>query len=140
MVVGGLENLGLKGWKPFTPIIEQNEEMKTDQGSMENLCPGKASDEPDRALQTSPQPPEGPGLPKRSPLIRNRKAGSMEVMGGPWEEEGVETQFHVPSEAGGGPETVSGPPYVWFIDCLTAVPSLFKLVASDSNQLQVRGS
>ncbi|XP_047591695.1 inositol hexakisphosphate and diphosphoinositol-pentakisphosphate kinase 1 isoform X13 [Lutra lutra] len=64
----------------FRPASSENEEMKTDQGSMENLCPGKASDEPDRALQTSPQPPEGPGLPRRSPLIRNRKAGSMEVM------------------------------------------------------------
>nr|XP_044620966.1 inositol hexakisphosphate and diphosphoinositol-pentakisphosphate kinase 1 isoform X11 [Equus asinus] len=64
----------------FRPASSENEEMKTDQGSMENLCPGKASDEPDRALQTSPQPSEGPGLPRRSPLIRNRKAGSMEVM------------------------------------------------------------
>ncbi|XP_006778081.1 PREDICTED: inositol hexakisphosphate and diphosphoinositol-pentakisphosphate kinase 1 isoform X9 [Myotis davidii] len=64
----------------FRPASSENEEMKTDQGSMENLCPRKASDEPDRALQTSPQPPEGPGLPRRSPLIRNRKAGSMEVM------------------------------------------------------------
>lgn len=64
--------------------------MKTDQGSMEDLCPGKASDEPDRALQTSPQPPEGPGLPKRSPLIRNRKAGSMEVIEGTWVKEVVE--------------------------------------------------
>nr|XP_055172877.1 inositol hexakisphosphate and diphosphoinositol-pentakisphosphate kinase 1 isoform X7 [Nyctereutes procyonoides] len=64
----------------FRPASSENEEMKTDQGSMENLCPGKASDEPDRALQTSPQPLEGPGLPKRSPLIRNRKAGSMEVL------------------------------------------------------------
>ncbi|XP_041600254.1 inositol hexakisphosphate and diphosphoinositol-pentakisphosphate kinase 1 isoform X5 [Vulpes lagopus] len=64
----------------FRPASSENEEMKTDQGSMENLCPGKASDEPDRALQTSPQPLEGPGLPRRSPLIRNRKAGSMEVM------------------------------------------------------------
>ncbi|XP_047622472.1 inositol hexakisphosphate and diphosphoinositol-pentakisphosphate kinase 1 isoform X1 [Phacochoerus africanus] len=64
----------------FRPASSENEEMKTDQGSMEDLCPGKASDEPDRALQTSPQPPEGPGLPRRSPLIRNRKAGSMEVM------------------------------------------------------------
>uniref|UniRef100_A0A671E1H5 Inositol hexakisphosphate and diphosphoinositol-pentakisphosphate kinase n=1 Tax=Rhinolophus ferrumequinum TaxID=59479 RepID=A0A671E1H5_RHIFE len=27
------------------------------------------------ALQTSPQPSEGPGLPRKSPLIRNRKAG-----------------------------------------------------------------
>ncbi|XP_046508523.1 inositol hexakisphosphate and diphosphoinositol-pentakisphosphate kinase 1 isoform X12 [Equus quagga] len=64
----------------FRPASSENEEMKTDQGSMENLCPGKASDEPDRALQTSPQPSEGPGLPRRSPLIRNRKAGSMEVL------------------------------------------------------------
>ncbi|XP_049561353.1 inositol hexakisphosphate and diphosphoinositol-pentakisphosphate kinase 1 isoform X11 [Orcinus orca] len=64
----------------FRPASSENEEMKTDQGSMEDLCPGKASDEPDGALQTSPQPSEGPGLPKRSPLIRNRKAGSMEVM------------------------------------------------------------
>ncbi|XP_027621900.1 inositol hexakisphosphate and diphosphoinositol-pentakisphosphate kinase 1 isoform X10 [Tupaia chinensis] len=64
----------------FRPASSENEEMKTDQGSIENLCPGKASDEPDRALQTSPQPTEGPGLPRRSPLIRNRKAGSMEVM------------------------------------------------------------
>ncbi|XP_021097363.1 inositol hexakisphosphate and diphosphoinositol-pentakisphosphate kinase 1 isoform X11 [Heterocephalus glaber] len=64
----------------FRPASSENEERKTDQGSMENLCPGKGSDEPDRALQTSPQPPEGPGLPRRSPLIRNRKAGSMEVL------------------------------------------------------------
>ncbi|XP_023370068.1 inositol hexakisphosphate and diphosphoinositol-pentakisphosphate kinase 1 isoform X2 [Otolemur garnettii] len=64
----------------FRPASSENEEMKTDQGSIENLCPGKASDEPDRALQTSPQPSEGPGLPRRSPLIRNRKAGSMEVL------------------------------------------------------------
>ncbi|XP_054308169.1 inositol hexakisphosphate and diphosphoinositol-pentakisphosphate kinase 1 isoform X14 [Pongo pygmaeus] len=64
----------------FRPASSENEEMKTNEGSMENLCPGKASDEPDRALQTSPQPPEGPGLPRRSPLIRNRKAGSMEVL------------------------------------------------------------
>ncbi|XP_058521932.1 inositol hexakisphosphate and diphosphoinositol-pentakisphosphate kinase 1 isoform X12 [Ochotona princeps] len=64
----------------FRPASSENEEMKTDQGSIENLCSGKSSDEPDRALQTSPQPPEGPGLPRRSPLIRNRKAGSMEVL------------------------------------------------------------
>ncbi|XP_053522134.1 inositol hexakisphosphate and diphosphoinositol-pentakisphosphate kinase 1 isoform X14 [Artibeus jamaicensis] len=64
----------------FRPASSENEEMKTDQGSMENLCPRKAPDEPDRALQTSPQPSEGPGHPKRSPLIWNRKAGSMEVL------------------------------------------------------------
>ncbi|XP_017650886.1 inositol hexakisphosphate and diphosphoinositol-pentakisphosphate kinase 1 isoform X11 [Nannospalax galili] len=64
----------------FRPASSENEELKTDQGSIENLCPRKASDEPDRALQTSPQPAEGPGLPRRSPLVRNRKAGSMEVL------------------------------------------------------------
>ncbi|XP_028361232.1 inositol hexakisphosphate and diphosphoinositol-pentakisphosphate kinase 1 isoform X9 [Phyllostomus discolor] len=64
----------------FRPASSENEEMKTDQGSMENLCPKKAPDEPDRALQTSPQPSEGPGHPRKSPLIRNRKAGSMEVL------------------------------------------------------------
>nr|XP_040130147.1 inositol hexakisphosphate and diphosphoinositol-pentakisphosphate kinase 1 isoform X4 [Ictidomys tridecemlineatus] len=64
----------------FRPASSENEEIKTDEGSTENLCPRKAPDEPDRALQTSPQPSEGPGLPRKSPLIRNRKAGSMEVM------------------------------------------------------------
>ncbi|XP_036910374.1 inositol hexakisphosphate and diphosphoinositol-pentakisphosphate kinase 1 isoform X7 [Sturnira hondurensis] len=64
----------------FRPASSENEEIKTDQGSMENLCPRKAPDEPDRALQTSPQPSEGPGHPRRSPLIWNRKAGSMEVL------------------------------------------------------------
>ncbi|XP_054421477.1 inositol hexakisphosphate and diphosphoinositol-pentakisphosphate kinase 1 isoform X10 [Pteronotus mesoamericanus] len=64
----------------FRPASSENEEMKTDQGSMENLCPRKAPDESDRALQTSPQASEGPGHPRRSPLIRNRKAGSMEVL------------------------------------------------------------
>ncbi|KAM4830315.1 inositol hexakisphosphate and diphosphoinositol-pentakisphosphate kinase 1 isoform X6 [Urocitellus parryii] len=64
----------------FRPASSENEEIKTDEGSTENLYPRKAPDEPDRALQTSPQPSEGPGLPRRSPLIRNRKAGSMEVL------------------------------------------------------------
>ncbi|XP_077905843.1 inositol hexakisphosphate and diphosphoinositol-pentakisphosphate kinase 1 isoform X19 [Ictidomys tridecemlineatus] len=64
----------------FRPASSENEEIKTDEGSTENLCPRKAPDEPDRALQTSPQPSEGPGLPRKSPLIRNRKAGSMEVL------------------------------------------------------------
>ncbi|XP_070923093.1 inositol hexakisphosphate and diphosphoinositol-pentakisphosphate kinase 1 isoform X3 [Macaca nemestrina] len=79
-VKGGEEEGSAPTGCGFRPASSENEEMKTNQGSMENLCPGKASDEPDRALQTSPQPPEGPGLPRRSPLIRNRKAGSMEVM------------------------------------------------------------
>ncbi|XP_029392137.1 inositol hexakisphosphate and diphosphoinositol-pentakisphosphate kinase 1 isoform X5 [Mus pahari] len=78
--VKGVEEGSVPAGCGFRPASSENEEMKTDPGSMENLCPGKAADEPDRALQTSPQPVEGTGLPRRSPLIRNRKAGSMEVM------------------------------------------------------------
>uniref|UniRef100_A0A4X2K7L8 Inositol hexakisphosphate and diphosphoinositol-pentakisphosphate kinase n=1 Tax=Vombatus ursinus TaxID=29139 RepID=A0A4X2K7L8_VOMUR len=64
----------------FRPASSQTEELQTDKGSMEDLCRRKGRDEPDRVSQTSPQPPEIPGLPRRSPLIRNRKAGSMEVL------------------------------------------------------------
>nr|XP_042132005.1 inositol hexakisphosphate and diphosphoinositol-pentakisphosphate kinase 1 isoform X9 [Peromyscus maniculatus bairdii] len=78
--VKGVEEGSAPAGCGFRPASSENEEMKADQGSIENLCPGKAADEPDRALQTSPQPVEGTGLPRRSPLIRNRKAGSMEVM------------------------------------------------------------
>lgn len=78
--VKGVEEGSAPAGCGFRPASSENEEMKADQGSIENLCPGKATDEPDRALQTSPQPVEGTGLPRRSPLIRNRKAGSMEVM------------------------------------------------------------
>ncbi|XP_057636641.1 inositol hexakisphosphate and diphosphoinositol-pentakisphosphate kinase 1 isoform X8 [Chionomys nivalis] len=78
--VKGIEEGSAPAGCGFRPASSENEEMKADQGSIENLCPGKSSDEPDRALQTSPQPVEGTGLPRRSPLIRNRKAGSMEVM------------------------------------------------------------
>uniref|UniRef100_A0A8B9X9J1 Inositol hexakisphosphate and diphosphoinositol-pentakisphosphate kinase n=1 Tax=Bos mutus grunniens TaxID=30521 RepID=A0A8B9X9J1_BOSMU len=73
----GVKGVEEEGSAPLTGVGGWR---KADQGSVEDLCPGKASDEPDRALQTSPLPSEGPGLPKRSPLIRNRKAGSMEVM------------------------------------------------------------
>ncbi|XP_026643451.1 inositol hexakisphosphate and diphosphoinositol-pentakisphosphate kinase 1 isoform X9 [Microtus ochrogaster] len=78
--VKGIEEGSAPAGCGFRPASSENEEMKADQGSIENLCPGKASDEPDRALQTSPLPVEGTGLPRRSPLIRNRKAGSMEVL------------------------------------------------------------
>uniref|UniRef100_A0A8B9X5G0 Inositol hexakisphosphate and diphosphoinositol-pentakisphosphate kinase n=1 Tax=Bos mutus grunniens TaxID=30521 RepID=A0A8B9X5G0_BOSMU len=73
----GVKGVEEEGSAPLTGVGGWR---KADQGSVEDLCPGKASDEPDRALQTSPLPSEGPGLPKRSPLIRNRKAGSMEVL------------------------------------------------------------
>lgn len=57
----------------------QNEDKKADQGSLEDLSKEKGVDEPDRAQQRSPQPSEPVSIQRRSPLIRNRKTGSMEV-------------------------------------------------------------
>lgn len=57
----------------------QNEDKKADQGSLEDLSNEKGSDEPDRARQKSPQPSEPVSIQRRSPLVRNRKTGSMEV-------------------------------------------------------------
>ncbi|XP_028926657.1 inositol hexakisphosphate and diphosphoinositol-pentakisphosphate kinase 1 isoform X10 [Ornithorhynchus anatinus] len=79
-VKGGEEDGSAPTGYGFRPASSENEEMQTDQGSMEDLCRRGAPDEPDRAPQPAPQPPEPSGLPKKSPLIRNRKAGSMEVL------------------------------------------------------------
>lgn len=57
----------------------QNGDKKADQGSLEDLSKEKGVDEPDRAQQRSPQPSEPVSIQRRSPLIRNRKTGSMEV-------------------------------------------------------------
>uniref|UniRef100_A0A6I8P6G3 Inositol hexakisphosphate and diphosphoinositol-pentakisphosphate kinase n=1 Tax=Ornithorhynchus anatinus TaxID=9258 RepID=A0A6I8P6G3_ORNAN len=76
-VKGGEEDGSAPTGYGFRPASSE-----TDQGSMEDLCRRGAPDEPDRAPQPAPQPPEPSGLPKKSPLIRNRKAGSMEVKGG----------------------------------------------------------
>lgn len=54
---------------PF--FLVQNDQKQTDPGSLEDL----SRDEPDRALPLS----EPMGIHRRSPLIRNRKTGSMEV-------------------------------------------------------------
>uniref|UniRef100_A0A8C9ET96 Inositol hexakisphosphate and diphosphoinositol-pentakisphosphate kinase n=1 Tax=Pavo cristatus TaxID=9049 RepID=A0A8C9ET96_PAVCR len=51
---------------------------EVNQGSLEDLSKEKGMDEPDRARQRSPQPSEPVGIQRRSPLIRNRKTGSME--------------------------------------------------------------
>ncbi|KAJ7416749.1 Inositol hexakisphosphate and diphosphoinositol-pentakisphosphate kinase 1 [Willisornis vidua] len=64
----------------FRPASAENEDKKADQGSLEDLSKEKGSDEPDRAQQKSPQPSEPVGVQRRSPLIRNRKTGSMEVL------------------------------------------------------------
>ncbi|XP_068881841.1 inositol hexakisphosphate and diphosphoinositol-pentakisphosphate kinase 1 isoform X5 [Aphelocoma coerulescens] len=64
----------------FRPASAENEDKKADQGSLEDLSNEKGSDEPDRARQKSPQPSEPVSIQRRSPLIRNRKTGSMEVL------------------------------------------------------------
>ncbi|KAM6257132.1 inositol hexakisphosphate and diphosphoinositol-pentakisphosphate kinase 1 isoform 2-T2 [Porphyrio hochstetteri] len=64
----------------FRPASAENEDKKADQGSLEDLSKEKAMDEPDRAQQRSPQPSEPVSIQRRSPLIRNRKTGSMEVL------------------------------------------------------------
>ncbi|KFV43492.1 Inositol hexakisphosphate and diphosphoinositol-pentakisphosphate kinase 1, partial [Tyto alba] len=64
----------------FRPASAENEDKKADQGSLEDLSKEKSTDEPDRAQQRSPQPSEPVGIQRRSPLIRNRKTGSMEVL------------------------------------------------------------
>ncbi|XP_065590248.1 inositol hexakisphosphate and diphosphoinositol-pentakisphosphate kinase 1 isoform X6 [Cyrtonyx montezumae] len=64
----------------FRPASAESEDKKADQGSLEDLSKEKSMDEPDRAQQRSPQPSEPIGIQRRSPLIRNRKTGSMEVL------------------------------------------------------------
>uniref|UniRef100_A0A673KNH5 Inositol hexakisphosphate and diphosphoinositol-pentakisphosphate kinase n=1 Tax=Sinocyclocheilus rhinocerous TaxID=307959 RepID=A0A673KNH5_9TELE len=55
----------------FRPASAENDQKQTDPGSLENLL----QDEPDRALPLS----EAISTQRKSPLIRNRKTGSMEV-------------------------------------------------------------
>ncbi|XP_042182272.1 inositol hexakisphosphate and diphosphoinositol-pentakisphosphate kinase 2-like isoform X4 [Oncorhynchus tshawytscha] len=55
----------------FRPASAENQEKQTNQGSLEDL----SQDETDRALSLSE-----PISIKRSPMIRNRKTGSMEVL------------------------------------------------------------
>ncbi|XP_042659788.1 inositol hexakisphosphate and diphosphoinositol-pentakisphosphate kinase 1 isoform X5 [Tyto alba] len=64
----------------FRPASAESEDKKADQGSLEDLSKEKSTDEADRAQQRSPQPSEPVGIQRRSPLIRNRKTGSMEVL------------------------------------------------------------
>ncbi|KAJ7994794.1 hypothetical protein DPEC_G00253160 [Dallia pectoralis] len=56
----------------FRPASAENNQKKTDPGSLEDL----SRDELDRAVPLS----EPVGIHRRSPLIRNRKTGSMEVL------------------------------------------------------------
>ncbi|XP_074862603.1 inositol hexakisphosphate and diphosphoinositol-pentakisphosphate kinase 1 isoform X4 [Carettochelys insculpta] len=63
----------------FRPASAENDK-KPDQGSMEDLSKVKSIDETDQAQQRSSQLSEPISIQRRSPLIRNRKAGSMEVL------------------------------------------------------------
>uniref|UniRef100_A0A8C3QCM9 Inositol hexakisphosphate and diphosphoinositol-pentakisphosphate kinase n=1 Tax=Geospiza parvula TaxID=87175 RepID=A0A8C3QCM9_GEOPR len=64
----------------FRPASAENEDKKADQGSLEDLSHEKGSDEADGARQKSPQPSEPVSIQRRSPLVRSRKTGSMEVL------------------------------------------------------------
>ncbi|XP_057185288.1 inositol hexakisphosphate and diphosphoinositol-pentakisphosphate kinase 2 isoform X6 [Triplophysa rosa] len=55
----------------FRPASSENHEKQTNPGSLEDL----SQDEPDRAALSEPM-----SIHRKSPLIRNRKAGSMEVL------------------------------------------------------------
>ncbi|XP_032379533.1 inositol hexakisphosphate and diphosphoinositol-pentakisphosphate kinase 2 isoform X3 [Etheostoma spectabile] len=56
----------------FRPAFSENQDKKTNQGSLEDL----SQDQPDQALPLS----EPINIQRRSPMIRNRKTGSMEVL------------------------------------------------------------
>ncbi|XP_069840075.1 inositol hexakisphosphate and diphosphoinositol-pentakisphosphate kinase 1 isoform X7 [Dendropsophus ebraccatus] len=64
----------------FRPASAENDDRKTDQGSLEELSKVKSTDEVDRSMLMSPLPSEPISIHRKSPLIRNRKTGSMEVM------------------------------------------------------------
>ncbi|KAM3925719.1 inositol hexakisphosphate and diphosphoinositol-pentakisphosphate kinase 1 isoform 5-T7 [Leptodactylus fuscus] len=64
----------------FRPASAENEEKKTDQGSLEDLSKVKGTDDVDRSILMSPLPSEPISIHRKSPLTRARKTGSMEVM------------------------------------------------------------
>ncbi|XP_037767007.1 inositol hexakisphosphate and diphosphoinositol-pentakisphosphate kinase 1 isoform X6 [Chelonia mydas] len=64
----------------FRPASAENDDKKPNQGSMEDLSKVKSIDGTDQAQERSSQPSEPICIQRRSPLIRNRKTGSMEVL------------------------------------------------------------
>lgn len=102
----------------------QKEAQKPEQGHPHDLAKLKGPDEADQVQQLPPPPAEPVYVQRRSPLIRNRKAGSMEV------------PMSLPKGWGGGgickgpPEASSFLPCVpshflfdWFDGKVTAEPS-----------------
>ncbi|CAJ0924179.1 unnamed protein product [Ranitomeya imitator] len=63
----------------FRPASAENEDKKTDQGSLEDLTKAKGTDDVDRSILMSPMPSEPIGIHRKSPLTRARKTGSMEA-------------------------------------------------------------
>ncbi|XP_041444199.1 inositol hexakisphosphate and diphosphoinositol-pentakisphosphate kinase 1 isoform X2 [Xenopus laevis] len=61
----------------FRPASAENEDKKTDQGSLEDLSKVKGNDEVDRSILMSSLTPEPL---RKSPLTRSKKTGSMEVL------------------------------------------------------------
>ncbi|XP_075714217.1 inositol hexakisphosphate and diphosphoinositol-pentakisphosphate kinase 1 isoform X4 [Rhinoderma darwinii] len=64
----------------FRPASAENEDKKTNQGSLEDLSKVKGTDDVDRSMLMSPLPSELISIHRKSPLTRARKTGSMEVM------------------------------------------------------------
>ncbi|XP_030648209.1 inositol hexakisphosphate and diphosphoinositol-pentakisphosphate kinase 1 [Chanos chanos] len=82
----------------FRPASSENQEKQTDPGSLEDL----SQDEPDRATLFEPI-----SIQRKSPLIRSRKTGSMEVL----------------SESGGSASS-RGTPYRLFPSCSRQSPEV----------------
>nr|XP_056721834.1 inositol hexakisphosphate and diphosphoinositol-pentakisphosphate kinase 1 [Euleptes europaea] len=66
------------GFRPAS--AEKEATKKPEKGSLEHLTKSKGTDEASPVQQLSPQPAEPAHVQRRSPLIRNRKTGSMEVL------------------------------------------------------------
>ncbi|XP_075714216.1 inositol hexakisphosphate and diphosphoinositol-pentakisphosphate kinase 1 isoform X3 [Rhinoderma darwinii] len=64
----------------FRPASAENEDKKTNQGSLEDLSKVKGTDDVDRSMLMSPLPSELISIHRKSPLTRARKTGSMEVL------------------------------------------------------------
>ncbi|KAK7890963.1 hypothetical protein WMY93_022926 [Mugilogobius chulae] len=70
--VRGCESESAPQGTGFRPASSENKDKRPDQGSLEDL----SQDQPDQALPFS----EPISIQRRSPMVRNRKTGSMEVL------------------------------------------------------------
>ncbi|XP_067292044.1 inositol hexakisphosphate and diphosphoinositol-pentakisphosphate kinase 1 isoform X3 [Pseudorasbora parva] len=98
----------------FRPASSENHEKQTNPGSLEDL----SQDEPDRAVLTEPI-----NIQRKSPLIRNRKAGSMEALSESNSSRGLAYRIF-PSSSRQSPEVK--PSGLGFEGC-SLVPSIYPL-------------